>query len=390
MKLTEHVRYIGVSDPDLRVFDVVMHTQYGTTYNSYYVKGTEKSAIIDTVKETFFDRWLEIMEAEGVDLGSLDYIVMNHTEPDHSGSIGRLLEKCPKAVVVASQAGLNVAKEIVNGPFESIRAKDGEIIDLGGVTLQTISAPFLHWPDSIFTYVKEDGVLMSCDAFGFHHAAPGVLEETMDVAELYSEQKYYFDVIMGPFKPHVQKAIAAIRDLDIRMICPSHGPVLNRDPMGAVNRYEEWSRPEAKGEKPQGVVAYVSCYGYTRVLAQAIARELTEMGADIRLMDVAEDGVDAVSAAIGEADFLALGSPTFNRDALLPIWDVLARTSCITNRNKKALAFGCFGWSGEAAGFLAQRMEQIGLKVVGTATCRMRPNQEKLDAVLETARKLME
>ena len=154
MKLTEHVRYIGVSDPDLRVFDVVMHTQYGTTYNSYYVKGTEKSAIIDTVKETFFDRWLEIMEAEGVDLGSLDYIVMNHTEPDHSGSIGRLLEKCPKAVVVASQAGLNLAKEIVNGPFESIRAKDGEIIDLGGVTLQTISAPFLHWPDSIFTYVK--------------------------------------------------------------------------------------------------------------------------------------------------------------------------------------------------------------------------------------------
>ncbi|MDP3051260.1 MAG: FprA family A-type flavoprotein, partial [Eubacteriales bacterium] len=162
------IDWVGVRNPDLRVFDIVMHTEEGTTYNAYLVRG-EKTALIETVKLGFLDEMLERISSI-TELSKIDYIVLNHTEPDHSGSLGLLLDLMPQVEVLGSRAAIKFASQIINREFRHRVVADGEELDLGGRTLRFLAAPFLHWPDSIFTYVPESKVLFSCDAFGTHHS----------------------------------------------------------------------------------------------------------------------------------------------------------------------------------------------------------------------------
>ena len=168
LQATEHIWWVGALDPDLRVFDIVMRSDYGTTYNSYLLKGADKTALFETVKEKFFEEHLEKIR-QAMDPAQLDYIVVNHTEPDHSGSVAKLLELAPNATVLGSQTAISFLKEIVNKPFRHQAVTEKDQIDLGGLTLNFLSAPMLHWPDSMYTWVPEEKALFTCDKIGRAH-----------------------------------------------------------------------------------------------------------------------------------------------------------------------------------------------------------------------------
>lgn len=381
LKVKEGIYSVGVLNPSLRVFDIIMKTEYGTTYNAYLVQGTEKTALIETVHAKYFEEYYEnILSVGGID--KIDYLIMNHTEPDHSGSIAALLQKNPNIEIVATNAGIKYAKSIANSDFASRVVKDGDSIDLGGKTLQFTVAPFLHWPDSMFTYLPEDKVLFSCDMFGCHYCEPRMLDLHIVEQEAYEDALlYYYTAIFSPFKPHVLSGMDKIKDLPVDYICTSHGPILTQHSIQVVwDKYKEWSTPRQKPNK-QVAILYVSAYGFTRSLAQRAEVLAKQAGFDTVLYDIIKVPQQDAAAAANECDALMLGSPTINRDALKPVWDVISSIDAINCQKKPAAVFGSYGWSGEAVGMLKDRLNALRFQVFGEG-CRInfKPSDTDMEA----------
>ncbi|HNX28393.1 MAG TPA: FAD-dependent oxidoreductase [Syntrophomonadaceae bacterium] len=379
LQIKDDIFYVGVQNPDLRIFDIVMVTEYGTSYNAYLVKGKDKTALIETVKEMFFDEYLQKIQ-EVVNLSEIDYLIMNHTEPDHAGSVEKLLGKIPGLTVLGSATALDFLKEIANRSFKSRAVEHGEELDLGGKTLRFISAPFLHWPDSMYTYAVEDHILFTCDSFGSHYADERVFNDIIG-GDFYDAYKYYFDNIMGPFKPYVLEALDKIKDLPIDIICPGHGPVLREKLDYYMNLYREWSTPPAAAhDKPLLVMAFVSAYGYTETLADSIAEGITAMGEfELKKYDLVYTPVEEVLQEILYADGLLVGSPTINGDALPPVWQLITSLSPIVHAGKTAMAFGAYGWSGEAVPAIENRLRALRMQVLPGLRVRFKPSQRSLD-----------
>ncbi len=379
IKAMDDLWWVGVEDHDLRVFDIVMHSDWGTSYNAYAVRGSEGVALFETVKEKFFDEYLANLK-EVCSLDEVRYIVVGHTEPDHSGSLEKLLELTPNATVVGSATAITFLKEIVNKPFASRAVKDGETIDLGGRTLSFLSVPFLHWPDSMYTYIPEMKALFTVDSFGCHYADDRVFNDLID-GDFTEAYKYYFDCIMGPFKPFVLKALDKIKGLDIQFIGNGHGPVLRTDIPKYLEMYRAWATPVVVPTDERRVaIAYVSAYGYTRQLAGVIADALAEGGVKhVELYDLVECDLETARAAVQSADGFLLGSPTLVGDALPPIYEMLVGLNPIIHKGKPAGAFGSFGWSGEAVPKLTAQMQAIGLKLpVEGLKVRFKPSEAQL------------
>lgn len=379
IKAMDDLWWVGVEDHDLRVFDIVMHSDWGTSYNAYAVRGSEGVALFETVKEKFFDEYLANLK-EVCSLDEVRYIVVGHTEPDHSGSLEKLLELTSNATVVGSATAITFLKEIVNKPFASRAVKDGETIDLGGRTLSFLSVPFLHWPDSMYTYIPEMKALFTVDSFGCHYADDRVFNDLID-GDFTEAYKYYFDCIMGPFKPFVLKALDKIKGLDIQFIGNGHGPVLRTDIPKYLEMYRAWATPVVvPADERRVAIAYVSAYGYTRQLAGVIADALAEGGVKhVELYDLVECDLETARAAVQSADGFLLGSPTLVGDALPPIYEMLVGLNPIIHKGKPAGAFGSFGWSGEAVPKLTAQMQAIGLKLpVEGLKVRFKPSEAQL------------
>lgn len=367
-EIKKDIYWVGALDPNLKVFDIIMYTKFGTTYNSYLVKGNEKTALFETVKEKCFDEYLKTLQSLGIKENEIDYIVVDHTEPDHAGSVGKILELSPKAKVVGSSQAINYLKEIINRDFDYIIAKDGDELSLGNKTLKFISAPFLHWPDSMYTYIKEDNVLVTCDSFGSHYSSENIFNDLVENREDYLEAlRYYYDCIFGPFKTFVLKAINKIKDLDIDVICPGHGPVLRDNPMEIVNIYKEWStpvKPSINGDK-KVTIAYVSAYGYTAEMAKAIADGIKKNhNVEVKLYDVIYHETADIIKDIEESDGILFGSPTIVNELLPPIRILMANLNPIIHGGKFAASFGSYGWSGEAVPRMDNRLKELKMKLV--------------------------
>ncbi len=362
LKITDRLYYVGVQDPDLRVFDIVMESPYGTSYNAYVLKGDNKTVLFETVKARFFDEFLENVKSV-TPLDKIDYIVSNHTEPDHAGSYDRLLPMCPNATVLASRTAIDFIGEIINRPFPGRAVTEADRIDLGSLTLTFLSAIMLHWPDSMFTYVPEIKALFSCDSFGCHYADARVFNDLIE-GDFEGAYRYYFDNIMGPYKiPHMQNALKKIAPLSIEFIGNGHGPVIRKNAQKYIDMYARWSEPAPRGE-PRVVIAYVSAYGYTKSLADAITEGLREAGVkSVELFDLVTCDKQKAASAIERSDAFLLGSPTLVGDALPPVWEMLAVLNPVVHRGKLAAAFGCYAWSGEAVPNLLARMQQLKLKL---------------------------
>lgn len=378
MELKKGIYWNGVLDWDLRVFDIIMQTEFGTTYNSYTVKGSEKTALIETAKEKFCDSYIEDIK-KIVDISKVDYIVVNHTEPDHAGSAARLLELNPEIQVVGTTSAINFLGQIMNKPFKSIVVKEGDEISLGDKTLRFMILPNLHWPDTMYTYIPEDKTLFTCDSFGAHYCCKGILRSKVEDEEGYLRAaKYYFDNILGPFKPFMNRALDRVEELDVDMICPGHGPVLDTGLEDFLKIYRGWSRVENPNTNKTVIIAFVSAYGYTRAMAQEIAEGIRGEGVDVRLYDLVEDDCSRLSEDLLHADGILLGSPTILGDALKPIYDLSTTMLPTIHGKKHAAAFGSYGWSGEAVPNLTQRLQQLKMKVSEGIRLRFKPSDDEL------------
>lgn len=379
-KLKDGIWWNGVYDEKLRVFDIIVPAEHGTTYNAYTVKGSEKVALIDTAKaqfeEEYFDNLQQIISPEKV-----DYIVVNHTEPDHSGSVEKLLEMNPQAEVLGSVAAIGFLKEITNRAFKSRTVKDGDEVSLGDKTLRFISAPNLHWPDTMFTYIPEDKALFTCDFFGAHYGEGTVLRsELTDETEYLKAVSRYFDAILSPFKPFVRKALEKIKPLPIDLICTGHGPLPDCKLPELMALYREKAQEVHPNAEKTVVLAYVSAYGYTKEMAGAIRKGVEEAGVAVHAYNLAQDDTSALAQDLLYADGILLGSPTFLGDALKPVYDLSTTMLPTVHGGKQAAAFGSYGWTGEAVPNLTQRLKQLKMQVSEGIRFRFRSSAEQLKA----------
>ncbi len=362
LKINDDIYYIGAINPTLRVFDIIMKTEYGTTYNAYLIKDV-KNVLIETVHEKFFDEYLESIE-EIIPIEKIDYLILNHTEPDHTGSVRKLLEKNPNITIITTMAGKNFVSNICNMDFSSQVVKDGDILNIGSRSLEFIVAPLLHWPDSMFTYSKSDKILFSCDFLGTHYAEPKIFDKYVKYPEKYEESLlYYFNAIFGPFKPNVLYGLSRIENLDLSTICPSHGPILQETFPHVINQYKTWAS-EIKLPNKKVTIFYVSAYGYTKKLANFAKEFLEKNGITVEIFNVIHSDISEIISSIHSSDGILVGSPTINRDALKPVWDVLSSIDAISNKGKLCGVFGSYGWSGEAVPMIKQRLESLKLKVL--------------------------
>jgi NADH oxidase (H2O-forming) len=382
INIVKGISWIGAIDPNLRVFDIIMYTEFGTSYNAYIVEGSEKTALVETVKHTFTDAYIEFLK-ENKDLTKIDYILVNHTEPDHVGTVAKLLDYTPNAQIIGSASAIKFLKEIANRPFESIVVKEGDEISLGDKTLRFIMAPFLHWPDSIYTYIVEDKVLFTCDSFGAHYAMEDIFYSKIPNMDHYKRAlRYYFDMIFGPFKKYMLSAIEKIETLDIDFICNGHGPILDQNPLEIVKICKAWS---LEGERKQQItIPYVSAYGYTKELALKIAEGITYMNLyEAKVFDMVYAKEEEVLEAITQSEGVIVGSPTINGDALLPIMNLLVKLSPIVHGGLLAAAFGSYGWSGEAVENLNRRMKELKFKVLQGLRVNFKPTEKDLKEAFE-------
>jgi NADH oxidase (H2O-forming) len=353
-----------------------MPTRRGTTYNSYLVRG-DQIAVIDTVKGLFAEEFLKNL-SELVDLKRIDVIVLNHTEPDHSGALEALLAAAPKARVYASKAARLYLGDLLNRPFECFAAGECPEVPLGRKTLQFIPAPFLHWPDTIFTYLPEDGILFPCDGFATHYCDERMFDDLCENFEGYFQ--IYYETLMRPYRDKVLAACDAVKSLDIRMICPSHGPILRRAPKHYIEKYREWAtlKPRAK---PCVAILYLSAHENTAVMAAAIAEGIRSAGIEADLLHLTETSEARIREAFESADGLIFGSPTIVRDLPPAMWRALSLLSTVKLRAKKAAAFGSYGWSGEGVAFIEQRLKDMRVPLVeSTLRTKFTPAAEDLEA----------
>lgn len=361
--LTPDVKWIGVLDYDIRTFDIVMHTDHGTTYNTYFINA-EKKTIIETAKEKFSDVFLSKLR-KVTDPADLAYIVLDHTEPDHSGAMRQLLDLAPDAVVVGSGNAIRYLGDIVNRPFRSLVVKDGDTLDLGNKTLKFISAPNLHWPDSIYTYLVEDKILFTCDSFGAHYCHEDLFDDL--VGDYDADFRYYFDVILKPYSKFMLKAVEKIRPLDISMIATGHGPVLRQNWKKIVDETRRLSEDYVALTERSGIkrllITYVSAYGYTAEMARLIAAGASKTdNLEVEVIDIETADIGEMDSKLTIADGVIVGSPTINQNTLLPVYRLMAVVSPLRDRGKLAGSFGSFGWSGEAPQLIAEMLKNLKLK----------------------------
>ncbi|MDO3377377.1 FprA family A-type flavoprotein [Geoalkalibacter halelectricus] len=378
--------WVGARHPELEVFDELFPTRHGTTYNAYLVRGSEKIALIDTVKEPFTDEYLDKLK-KLVPLADIDLVVVNHTEPDHSGALGRLLEINPNIQVYCTRAGENFLRQLYERPFSAHAVSDGEEISLGDKTLRFLLAPNLHWPDTMFTYVPEEDLLFSCDGFGAHYCGDGLYND--QVEDFSTEFRFYFDTIMRPFKAFIREAVAKVENLPLTLLCPSHGPILRRDPQAAIQAYREWSAAPAAGANKQVLLLTLSPHGNTRTMAAAVREGLESAGAEVTEFGLVDLDDELVRDELERADALVVGSPTINRDAPPPVWRVLALLSSVTPKGKVGAVFGSYGWSGEAVKLIEERLRGLKYQLpVPGISFRFTPTDKDVETCREFGRNL--
>ncbi|MCP4366108.1 MAG: FprA family A-type flavoprotein [Planctomycetes bacterium] len=373
VEMVPGVFWVGVIDRERALFDSFMSLPYGTTYNAYLVTGGEKTALIDTVGSDFTEI-LTKKVSESVKVEDIDYVVMNHAEPDHGGSIPKILSIAKNAKLVASKKGVDVAKLFYDVPEERMMAvEDGSKIELGGKTLRFISAPWLHWPETMFTYCEEDGVLFTCDFFGAHMATDNLYEDEVGDLVLSEARRYYAEIMMIFMNP-LRKALDKVAELDLKIIGPSHGPVY-REPHRIVDAYEKWARGPLE---QRAIVIYVSMYGSTAILEKTIVAALKDEGVDAVAHNMVKSDISHIVTDLVDSSAIIFGSPSFYGGMHPRLASSVELIRTIKPRGKLVAVFGSYGWGGGAAKEIKSRLAPVGFDVIDTLEIQGPPRDEAL------------
>ncbi len=332
-------------------------THRGTTYNAYLLV-SEKIALVDTVKASFYDTMLRHI-IEIVDPSKIDFIIANHGEPDHSGSLVKIVEEAPKARIIATERGKSILTKYY-GDFDITTIKDMQEVNLGGKTLQFVAVPMAHWPDSMVTYVREDKLLLSNDAFGQHIASTGRFDDEVDTNELMHETTAYYANILMPLNRSVERAMKALGD-PIEMIAPSHGIIWRKNIEGILEQYLRW----VKGETERKVViVYDSMWHSTEIMTYAIAEGIASTGTEVKVFNLTMNHRSDAITEILNSKAVLVGSPTLNNHVFPTVAAFLAYMRGLKPINKIGAAYGSYGWAGGAKKFVEEEMTKAGIELL--------------------------
>ncbi len=380
--VTDSIHWVGAIDWNLRDFHG-FETPRGSTYNAYVVRGADKVALVDTVKAPFVPELLERMKTV-VALEDVDYIVVNHVEPDHNGGLPQLMQACPNATVVASAGGVRGVAEYHGPDLEVAVVGADDTLHLGGVSLKFLPMPMVHWPDSMFTYCPEQSCLMPNDAFGQHLASSARFVDEVGLELVVEELVTYYANILMPLGPQVAKAVSKVVESgwSLKTIAPSHGAIWReRDIPTLLDSYD---RLTAGDTFDKLVIAYATMWGSTDTMAREIADGAASAGVDVKMFDLSATPFAHVTRHVLDARALLVGSPTLHHGMLYRTAGYLQYLSGLKPKDKAAGAFGSFGWSSGATKQITERLEEIGLELpFPDLTCKYAPTQEDREAARE-------
>ncbi|MDV3353789.1 MBL fold metallo-hydrolase [Leptolyngbyaceae cyanobacterium CCMR0082] len=359
-EIAENTTTIRSLDWDRDRFDIEFGLQNGTTYNSYIVRG-EKTALIDTSHAKFQQLYMDALTGL-IDPKEIDYIVISHTEPDHSGLVKDVLDLAPQAVVVGAKVAVKFLEDLVHQPFESQLVKSGDTLDLGnGHVLEFVSAPNLHWPDTIFTYDQKTGILYTCDAFGAHYCSDDTFDEDLDA--LTPDFRFYYECLMAP---NARSVLSAMKRMDklgtISTIATGHGPLLRHNLEELTERYRRWSNEKSKAENMVAVF-YVSDYGYCDRISQALAKGITKTGVAVEMMDMRLADPHDVTELVGRAKGILMGMPPSSGQGAEEVQTALSSILAAVNNKQTYGLFESYGGDDEPIDTLQSQLQDLDLKV---------------------------
>lgn len=363
-KITDTITWVGKIDWELKKFHGEEYsTHRGSSYNAYLIRD-EKTVLIDTVWLPYDKEFVNDLKKE-IDLSTIDYIIANHAEIDHSGALPALLAEIPGTPVYCTKNGIKSLKGHYHADWNFVEVKTGDTLDLGKGKLVFIEAPMLHWPDSMFEYYTADNTLFSNDAFGQHYASELMFNDRVDQGELYQEALKYYANILTPFSSLVTKKIEQVLsfNLPVDRICPSHGIIWREDPTQIVRKYLEWAD---RYQENQVTLVYDTMWEGTRRMAEAIAEGITAVNSDVavKLYNCGRQDKNDIITEIFKSRMVLVGSSTINKGMLSGAASLLEIMKGLGFRNKSAAAFGSYGWSGEAVGQISEALKAAGFQVL--------------------------
>ena len=373
---------VGAIDWDRRLFDELIPLPDGTSYNAYIVRGSEKIALIDTVDPTKTETIITNIAKSGVE--KIDYLISHHAEQDHSGSIPDVLEIYPDAKVVTNEKCKNMLIDLLRIDGQKfVVIEDGQELSLGNKTLKFIFTPWVHWPETLSTYLKEDKILFSCDFFGSHLAASDLF--VIDKARVYESAKRYYAEIMMPFRGPIVKNLEKIKDLDIRIIAPSHGPLYN-EPKFIIDAYKQWISDDVENKV---IIAYVSMHGSTRKMIEHLVDVLMAKGIGVQQFDLVTADVGKLAIELVDAAGVILASPTFLTGAHPAAAYAAFLVNALRPKTKYLAVIGSFGWGGRMVEQLKGMLTNSKAELLEPVIVKGEPKDsdyKKLDELAENIR----
>ncbi|MBN1671559.1 MAG: FprA family A-type flavoprotein [Kiritimatiellae bacterium] len=371
-KIADGVARIGAQDWNRRLFDSLIPLPDGTSYNAYLVRGSEKTALIDTADPTQSD----VLMNQLADVETIDYLVANHAEQDHAGTIPEVLDRFPQAEVIATQKGRGMLVDLLCIPEDRVRAvEDGETLSLGDKTLEFVHTPWVHWPETMCTYLPEDRVLFSCDFFGSHYATTDLYAH--DHAVVYEAAKRYYAEIMMPFRPAIRKNLEKVKARDVKLIAPSHGPV-HDEPAFILDAYEDWVSETVKNEV---VLPYISMHGSTERMVEHIVNALAERGVRVHLFDLAVTDLGKLAIALVDAATIVIGTPTVHVGPHPAVFYAAHLANALRPKLRYASIVGSYGWSSKAIERITELIPNLKVEVLDPVLCRGYPRDADFKAL---------
>jgi flavorubredoxin len=366
------VDYVGVPDFDRRLFDALIPLPDGTSYNAYLVRGRDKTALIDAVEP----QMLQVLKSYLEDVPRIDYVISDHTEQDHSGGLPWVLERYPMAELLSSETAKPMLVDHLGLDAAKIRTvADGQKLELGGKTLRFLYTPWVHWPETMSTYLEEDQVLFSCDWFGAHRAQTDLFADSCDC--IIAEAKRYYAEIMMPFRKIVQKNLDKIKDLDIRYIAPSHGPI-HGDPANIIGAYRDWT-----DDRPHNsvVIPWVTMHGSTALLVERLTTELVKKGVSVFPFNMASADIGQLAMALVDSATLVVAAPTVHVGPHPMVFNAVILANALRPKVRFAAIIGSYGWAGKMPETVKAAMPNLKVEMLPGVVSKGMPKAADLEAI---------
>jgi flavorubredoxin len=385
-QIRKDVYWMGAVDWDRRLFDSLIPLPDGTSYNAYQIRGTssqgdEKTVLVDTVDPTKADVLLSQLKQ----VPHLDYVIAHHAEQDHSGTIPLVLERYPEAKVIATPEGVDLLVHHLLLPVERfVAVQDGETMSLGDKTLRFVHTPWVHWPETMVTYLQEERILFSCDFFGSHLATNDLT--VTNEGQVYEAAKRYYAEIMMPFRRIIQRNLDKLQGYDIELIAPSHGPIYDR-PAFIVNAYRDWVSDTPRNV---AVIPYVSMHGSTRVMVEHLVGALTELGVTVHQFDLAVTDIGKLAIALVDAATIVIGTPTIHVGPHPAAFYAAHLANALRPKARYATVIGSYGWNSKAVERITELIPNLRVQLLDPVLCKGYPKQDDFIALDRLAAQIAE